>query len=137
MARLRIVTWNCGMALARKAPSLLGLHPDVAAVQECSKKSVHVLASQGFSGLWFRANLNKGVAVFCSKEFAVQGVGKPLGKWVDPVRVCGAVGDFNLLAIWACPVGTKRADNYIGQVYRCLVEQRGGSASHPLSLLEI
>jgi len=99
MARLRIVTWNCGMALARKAPSLLGLHPDIAVVQECSKKSVHVLASQGFSGLWFGANLNKGVAVFCSKEFAVQVVGKPFGKWVVPVRVCGAVVDFNLLAI--------------------------------------
>jgi exodeoxyribonuclease III len=132
MANLRIVTWNCGMALARKVPSLFALNPDIAVVQECSKKSVDVLASQGFSGLWFGANLNKGVAVFCSKEFAVQGVGKPFGKWVVPVRVCGAVVDFNLLAIWACPVGTKRADNYIGQVYRCLVEQRGWFSKPPV-----
>ena len=41
------------------------------------------------------------------------------GKWVIPVRVNGAV-DFNLLAVWAYPVGTKRADNYVGEVYRCL-----------------
>ena len=49
---------------------------------------------------------------------------KLFGKWVVPVRVYGAQ-DFKLLAIWACPVGTKRADNYIGQVHRCLVEQDG------------
>jgi len=130
MSDLRIVTWNCGMALARKAPSLLGLHPDIAVVQECSKKSVDALHGHGFSGLWFGANPNKGVAVFCSKEFTVQTVGKPFGKWVVPLRVCGAV-DFNLLAIWACPVGTKRADNYIGEVHRCLVKHRRWFSNAP------
>ena len=74
MAHLRIVTWNCGMALVRKAPSLLALNPDIAVVQECSKKSVDVLHGHGLSGLWFGANPNKGVAVFCSKEFTVQAV---------------------------------------------------------------
>ena len=58
-SNVRIVTWNCGIALARKAPSLLGLHPDIAVVQECSKKSVDVLHSHGFSGLWFGATPNK------------------------------------------------------------------------------
>jgi hypothetical protein len=72
MAHLRIVTWNCGMALARKAPSLLALNPDIAVVQECSKNSVAVLHSQGSSGRWFGANLNKGLAVFCSNEFTLQ-----------------------------------------------------------------
>ncbi len=38
------------MALARKAPSLLALKPDIAVVQECSKKSVDVLHPHGFSG---------------------------------------------------------------------------------------
>jgi exodeoxyribonuclease III len=121
---MRIVTWNCGMALARKAPSLLALHPDIAVVQECSKKSVDVLSAHGLSGLWFGANPNKGLAVFCGKGFTLQAVNAPFGKWVVPVRVREAM-DFNLLAVWACPVGTKPADNYIGQVYRCLVEQSG------------
>ena len=53
---MRIVTWNCGMALARKAPDLLALNPDIAVVQECSKKSVDVLHGHGLSGLWFGAN---------------------------------------------------------------------------------
>jgi exodeoxyribonuclease III len=124
MARLRIVTWNCGMALTRKAPSLLALKPDIAVVQECSQKSVDVLNSHGFSGLWFGANPNKGLAVFCRTRFALQSVDKLFGKWVVPVRVCGAAVGFNLLAVWACPVGTKRADNYIGEVHRCLVKHR-------------
>jgi hypothetical protein len=120
MANLRIVTWNCGMALARKAPGLLALKPDIAVVQECSKKSVDDLHSHGLSGLWFGDNLNKGLAVFCSKEFMLQSMDELFGKWVIPLRVHGARANFKLLAVWACPVGTKRADNYIGQAFRCL-----------------
>jgi exodeoxyribonuclease-3 len=132
MARLRIVTWNCAMALARKAPSLLALNPDIAVVQECSKKSVDVLSSHGFSGLWFGANPNQGLAVFCSTQFKVQAVDKLFGKWVVPIRVHGAVVDFKLLAIWACAVGPKRADNYIGEVHRCLAEHRGWFSQAPV-----
>ena len=128
---MRIVTWNCGMALARKAPNLSALNPDIAVVQECSKKAVDVLSTHGFSSLWFGADPNKGLAVFSGKGFTLQAVDKPFGKWVIPVRVSGAI-DFNLLAVWACPVGTKRADNYIGQVYRCLVEQSGWFSKPPL-----
>jgi len=65
---VRIVTWNCGMALARKAPSLLALKPDIAVIQECSKKSVDDLHSRGFPGLWFGANLNKGWLSFAVKS---------------------------------------------------------------------
>ncbi len=108
------------MVLARKAPSLLALKPDITVIQECSKKSVDVLDGHGLSGLWFGANPNKGLAVFSSKAFTVQAVGKPFGEWVVPIWVHGAA-DFNLLAVCACPVGTKRADNYIGEVHRCLV----------------
>ena len=119
------------MALARKMPSLLALNPDIAVIQECSKNSVGDLHIHCFSGLWFGANLNKGLAVFCGKEFTLQAVDEVFGKWVVPVQVHGAV-DFNLLAIWACPVGTKRADNYIGQVFRCLAEHDGWFGSAPV-----
>ena len=129
---MRIVTWNCGMALGGKAPSLLALKPDIAVVQECPKNSVDVLHNLALSGLWFGANLNKGLAVFCSKEFTVQVVDEPFGKWVVPVRVHGSALDFNLLAVWACPVGTKRADNYIGQVHRFLVEHDGWFSKAPV-----
>ena len=122
---MRIVTWNCGMALLRKAESLLALNPDIAVVQECSKKSVDDLRSHGLSGLWFGTNVNKGLAVLCGRGWNPEFVNAPFGKWVVPVRVHGAGVDFNLLAVWACPVGTKRADNYIGEVHRCLVKHAG------------
>ena len=114
------------MALARKAPSLLALNPDIAVIQECSKKAVDFLNSHGVSGLWFGANPNKGVGVFSCKEFSLQSVDKPFGKWVIPVRVHGAV-DFKLLAIWACPVGF--TDVSCSTVV--------GSETHPLSSLGI
>jgi exodeoxyribonuclease-3 len=119
------------MALVRKVPSLLALNPDIAVVQECSKKSVDDLRSHGLSGLWFGSNVNKGLAVFCGKKFALQAVDAPFGKWIVPVRVHGSV-DFNLLAVWACPVGTKRADNYIGEVHRCLVKHAGWFRKTPV-----
>jgi hypothetical protein len=131
MPCLRIVTWNCGMALARKAPSLLALKPDIAVVQECSKSSVDDLHGHGFTGLWFGANLNKGLAVFCNERFTLEAGDELFGKWLVPVRIHGSV-DFNLLAIWACPVGTKRADNYIGQVFRCLAEHDGWFGGAPV-----
>jgi hypothetical protein len=98
---MRIVTWNCGMALARKAPDLMALKADIAVIQECSRKSVDVLHAQGFSGLWFGANPNKGVAVFGWGEWTLEMLDEPFGKWVIPVRVHGVTVDFNLLAIWA------------------------------------
>src|ERR1700722_12378116 len=119
---MRIVTWNCGTAFARKAPSLLALKPDIAVVQECSQKSVDDLRGHGFAGQWFGTNVNKGMAVFCGKGWTPEVVNEPFGKWVVPVRVYGNGVNFNLLAIWACTVGTMRADNYISEVHRCLVK---------------
>lgn len=81
---MRILTWNCGMALVRKAESLLALHPDIAVVQECSKKLVDDLRSHGISGLWFGANPNKGLAVLCGKGWKPKVVDEPFGKWVIP-----------------------------------------------------
>jgi len=129
---MRIVTWNCGMALAGKAPNLLALNPDIAVVQECSQKSVDDLRGDSLAGLWFGTNVNKGLGVFCGKRLTLQEVDKPFGKWIVPVQVHGAAVDFNLLAIWACTVGTKRADNYIGEVHRCLVKHRRWFSNAPV-----
>jgi hypothetical protein len=128
---MRIVTWNCGMALLRKAPSLLALNSDIAVIQERSKNSVDDLRAHGLAGLWFGSNVNKGLAVFCGKGWNPKAVGAPFGEWVIPVRIQGSV-DFNVLAVWACPVGTKRADNYIGDVHRCLAKHASWFSKSPV-----
>jgi hypothetical protein len=58
----------------------LALAPDIAVVQECSKKSVDVLQGQGFSGLWFGANLNLGSSRLLQTQFMAQALGKPFGE---------------------------------------------------------
>jgi len=63
---VRILTWNCGMALARKAPNLLALNPDIAVVQECSKKSVDALHGHGLSGLWLAPIQTRGWQSFAA-----------------------------------------------------------------------
>ena len=105
------------MALARKAPNLLALNPDIAVIQECSEKSVEVLHGHGLSGLWFGANPNKGLAVFCSAQFKVKAVDKLFGKWVVPVRVHGAVAAFKLASDLGLP----------GRDKACRQLHRGGS----------
>jgi exodeoxyribonuclease III len=119
------------MGLAGKAPSLLALRPDIAIVQECSRKSVEVIGTFGLSGLWFGTNPNKGLAVFCNSHWKIDAVNDPFGKWVVPVRVRGE-SDFNLLAIWACLVGTNRKRSYIAEVHRCIVEQTGWFVTAPI-----
>jgi hypothetical protein len=118
-------------ALAWKAPNLLALNPDIAVVQEYSKKSVDVLHGHGLSGFCSVPIQTRGWQFFAG-GFALQAVGKLFGKWVVPVRVRGAVVDFNLLAVWASPIGTKRAENYIGEVHGCLVKHHGWFSHAPV-----
>lgn len=78
------------------------------------------MSSYGFSGLWAGSNLQKGLAVFCRKDWPAAASADRFGKWLIPIRMVGTL-KFNLLAVWACPVGN-RLDNYIGQVYRSIRE---------------
>jgi hypothetical protein len=97
-ATVRIVTWNCHMALARKAPRLLALRPDIAVVQECS-------AEAELAGLvrvgWCGRRQNKGLGVFARPELnaVVATEWDPTREWFLPVRI-DALG-LNLLGAWA------------------------------------
>lgn len=96
---LRIVTWNCNMAFARKADRLLALQPDVAIVQECSSSS----ELAGFDRIaWTGAYERKGMAVFARPELSAT-VGRDLWdqtrEWFIPIRL-DRLG-IDLLACWA------------------------------------
>lgn len=117
---MRIVTWNCQMGLEKKADNLLFLAPDIAVVPECSESSAVKLRQCGYQALWFGCNPHKGLGVFCRKEWTIRALGEPEQKWIVPIEV-SAPTPFRLLAVWACQVGVKKADNYIGQVYQSLI----------------
>ncbi len=120
---MRIVTWNCQMGLDKKVDALLSLNPDVAVVPECSEKSAIALRQRGFNTLWFGCNPHKGLGVFCRKDWEIQTLAPPDHKWIVAIGVA-APTPFTLIAIWACRVGSKNADNYVGQIYNALT-------SHP------
>jgi hypothetical protein len=55
-------------------------------------------------------------------------------KWIAPVWVRGPL-EFLLIAVWACPVGTVREINYVGQTYAALTRYpkwfaEGGPSSY-------
>jgi hypothetical protein len=80
---MRIVTWNCNMALHRKAAPLLALKPDIAVVCECAAPD-RLRAHGGTdwlqeSPVWVGHNPHKGLAVLALGECVgdIEGVLEP------------------------------------------------------------
>ena len=104
---MRIVAWNCNMALHRKLAALLALRPDVAVLSECA--SPERLAERlGAAGLgcepvWIGANRDKGLAVLAFNGYrarlAEEAYRRSL-RFIAPIRIEGPLR-FNLLAVWA------------------------------------
>src|SRR5689334_18278460 len=68
MASMRIVAWNCCMALNRKFEAISRLEPDVAVICECAEPrrlaAVGALKGVCAEPVWIGDNGNKGLAVF-------------------------------------------------------------------------
>jgi exodeoxyribonuclease-3 len=103
---MRVVTWNCNMALDRKVDALLALAPDIAIVCECAEPER--LRSRSKSSwiegepVWIGRNPHKGLAVFAFNGFAVRlaEAYHPSLRYVAPVHIDGPTS-CNLLAVWA------------------------------------
>ena len=103
---MRLVAWNCNMALHRKAEALLALRPDLAVISECAEPAR--LRQRGPADwiegepVWIGRNPSKGLATFgfnghrCDLAAGYL----PSLRYVAPLRVEGSSG-FNLLAVWA------------------------------------
>jgi exodeoxyribonuclease-3 len=107
---MRLIAWNCNMALHRKAAPLRALAPDVAVICECA--SPDTLRARGADWLecepvWVGTNPHKGLAVFAFNGYAVRLAAPhwPSLRHIAPVHVTGPMGGdatgFNLLAVWA------------------------------------
>jgi len=104
---MRIVAWNCNMALHRKLAALLALKPDVAVLSECA--SPERLATRlgaealGSDPVWIGANRDKGLAVLAFNGYraclAAESYRRSL-RFIAPIRIEGPTA-FNLLAVWA------------------------------------
>lgn len=134
---MRIVAWNCNMALHRKIDALMALKPDVAIVSECANPER--LLARGMSEIvtnrqvWIGENRDKGLAVFAFNGFSARLLDPyyPTLRYIAPVRISGA-SSFNLLAVWAqnASAGLTRK-NQLGPVRRAMTKYRHLFAGDP------
>lgn len=102
---MRLVIWNCNMALHRKLDALASLRPDVAVICECANPEIVRAKSESRlsdSVVWVGENKNKGIAVFGLGPWRVRldNAYDPSIRYVVPVHVDGPT-PFRMLAVWA------------------------------------
>jgi len=103
---MRLVAWNCNMALDRKFAALRSLRPDVAVISECAAparlEAKLGLARRGIDLVWVGRNPHKGLAVlgFRGTRLHLSSDHDPGLEFIAPVRVDGPAS-FGLLAVWA------------------------------------
>ena len=103
---MRLITWNCNMALHRKLEALHSLAPDIAVLSECACPDIVAeragLASLGADSVWVGTNRHKGLVVlgFNRYRVALDERYEASHRYVAPVQVSGR-RRFNLLAVWA------------------------------------
>ncbi len=101
---MRIVTWNCNMALHRKFDALRALEPDVAVICECADPAT--LRDRGLAldgdPVWMGRNRHKGLGVFTFNGYRARLAEPfyPTLRYIAPVHVDGPQ-TVNLLAVWA------------------------------------
>ena len=71
---MRLVVWNCNMALHNKYEHLLGLAPDIAVIPECANIDVMREKAPGFlptSSIWIGDKRHKGLGVLTPWELLI------------------------------------------------------------------
>ena len=102
---MRLVFWNCNMALHAKLPALAALRPDVAVISECAtpkivRQKAPLLMPD--SATWIGQNPQKGLGILGFGEYgvALDPAYDASLRFVAPVSVAGPLS-FNLLGVWA------------------------------------
>jgi exodeoxyribonuclease-3 len=103
---MRIVAWNCNMALNRKFGALLDTKPDIAIVSECAHPRRWRAPARpewlAHVPVWIGRNPDKGLAVFAFNGYSAR-LSKPFYRtlqYIAPVHIAGPV-ECNMLAVWA------------------------------------
>lgn len=108
---LRIVTWNCNMALRLKLDRLRALRPDVAVIQECADPNgANGWHFDGAACDWIGFNPDKGLGIFTFGDWELARHASYSDKYALclPVTVRGP-HSFNLLGVWAAAPRTTPA----------------------------
>ncbi len=111
---MRLVAWNCCMALHRKIDVLMALEPDVAVISECAEPDQVWEKAPAFepdSSVWIGRNIHKGLGVFTFNGYdaTLAEAFDPSIRLIAPVRITGPAA-FNLLAVWVQLDGHRKAE---------------------------
>ena len=133
---MRLVEWNCRMALQRKLWLLEELNADIAVVPECSQGAVKP-DQDSLSFLWKGHNPNKGLGIIAFNGWQLQ-LRDDLEflPWVIPFKASHPEGlEFNALAVWT--VENKDVSNlsYAKQVTRLINTYSNEIKSENLSII--
>jgi exodeoxyribonuclease-3 len=121
---MRIVVWNCNMALQDKYEPLLAISPDIAIVPESANIDVLRKKASSFlptSSVWIGDNQHKGLGVFTFGPYTAKqsDIYEDNFPYILPLRVNGPC-QFNLLAIWACHAHPHSYKNRQGPLMRAM-----------------
>ncbi len=103
---MRLIAWNCNMALHRKYEALLSLAPDIAVISECAEPETVQAKLKGQSlpteVVWVGQNQHKGLAVLAFNDYKVSLLDSydSALRYIMPVSI-GGPHAFNLMAVWA------------------------------------
>jgi exodeoxyribonuclease III len=117
---MRLLAWNCAMALHKKAEDVADLGADIAIISECAKISVSCLEQFGYEGLWVGSNPHKGLGLFVRRPLRPLQLRETKQKWVFAADIEGYGQPLRVIVVWACQVGSANRGNYIGQLYAAL-----------------
>ena len=100
---MRLVAWNCCMALHRKIDVLMALEPDVAVIFEYAEPDRVWKKEPDFApdaSVWSGRNIHKGLGVFTFNGYdaALAKAFDPSIRQIVPVHITGPAA-FNLLAV--------------------------------------
>lgn len=107
---MRLVAWNCNMALHRKIEPLLALRPDIAVISECAEperlRRLSAIDWMESDPVWIGRHATKGLAIFAFNGYRTSLSPDYWSRldYVAPIRVEGPLA-FNLLAVWAQNAG--------------------------------
>jgi endonuclease/exonuclease/phosphatase family metal-dependent hydrolase len=64
--------------------------------------------------------MKKGVGLIARLGFQISELPKSEYRWVVPFQIGRGARSVRVVAVWACKVGSRKRDNYVGQVYGAL-----------------
>jgi exodeoxyribonuclease-3 len=120
---MKLTTWNCARGFEKKKNAIFSTDsPDIAVIQECSRKSTESNLPNGYSACWVGDNPNIGMGVFYRQGvWNVRRLEETTNeiRWVVPFEVKGPE-NFTLIAVWACEVEKNKRDSYVGQLKKAM-----------------